>query len=78
MVRSRMFTSPYRPDQLWVWGGGAPPPGVKQQLRESHHPPPTSVEVKKMHSSIHLYFVVKHRNIFYLSFFNYNSSFQIQ
>jgi hypothetical protein len=55
-VRSRIFSSPYRPDRLWDpprllsngYGGGVLSPGVKRQGREADHSPPASAEVKKM------------------------------
>jgi hypothetical protein len=47
-VRSRIFTSPYRPDRLWCpVGTGGSFPGVKRQGREGDHSPPTNAEVKK-------------------------------
>jgi hypothetical protein len=53
-VRSRMFTSPYRPDRLWSpskvlsngYGGRALSPRVKQQECAADLLPPTSAEVK--------------------------------
>jgi hypothetical protein len=49
-VGSRIFSSPRRPDRLWV-----PPSilsngyrGVKRPVREADHSPPTTAEVKKI------------------------------
>jgi hypothetical protein len=53
-VRSRIFSSPRRPDQLWSPpsllsnGTGGYFPGGKAAGREADHSPPNSAEVKKM------------------------------
>jgi hypothetical protein len=53
-VGSRIFSSPRRPDRLWVnptsypMGTGGSFPGVKRPGREADHSPPASAEVKKI------------------------------
>jgi hypothetical protein len=52
-VGARIFTSPCRPDRLWVHPTSYPMgtkgsfPGVKRPGREADHSPQTSTEVKK-------------------------------
>jgi hypothetical protein len=45
-VRSRIFSSPRRPDRLWGRVPGAFSPAVKGQGSEAEHSLPTSAEVK--------------------------------
>jgi hypothetical protein len=52
-IGSRIFTSPGRPDRLWVptsylTGTRGSFPGVKRPVREADHSPPTGAETKKM------------------------------
>jgi hypothetical protein len=57
-VGLRSFTSPYRPDRLWVhsasypMGIGGSFQGIKRQVREADHSQPTSAEAKKMWTPI--------------------------
>jgi hypothetical protein len=53
-VKSRICSSPRRPDRLWGppsllsnWVPGVLSPGVKRQGRDADHSPPTSADVKK-------------------------------
>jgi hypothetical protein len=70
-VRSRIFSSPRHPDQLWCppnfpsnWYRSSFPGGVRRLGRELSNSPPASAEVKKMwiyryiHSPIRLHGVV--------------------
>jgi hypothetical protein len=83
-VRSRIFTSPCRPDRFWVplnlvsigIGGLFLSLGVRRPGREVDHSPPTSAEVKKMwiytstppHAFLALC-LVKHRDNFTLPYY---------
>jgi hypothetical protein len=57
-VRSRIFSSPRRPDRLWgpqppiQWVLGALSSGVKRLEHEADHSPSSSAEVRKMWISI--------------------------
>jgi hypothetical protein len=55
-VGSKMFSSPRRPDRLWLGSTQSPierllealSPGIKLPGREVNHSPPANAEVKKM------------------------------